>query len=110
MSENVTEEILERVGLKYDDLSTAERETLNTWSEALESNKLTIEIVKDFISSMRDSVEDELTKTDYDTKQDLFLKARLRNLKLLEAFLTSPEKAKAALNRAIASIAREKVV
>jgi hypothetical protein len=99
------DELLEKIGLKYEDLNSAERETLNTWTEALEKNKLTLEGVKTYISSMRDAVDQELTKTDYNSKQDLFLKARLRNYMLLEAFLSTPEKAKKAIEKSIASFA-----
>ena len=106
---SVIDTILEKFDLKYEDLKGAERDTLNSWIEALETNKLTIESVKSFVGSLRDSVEDELVKTDNNSRQDLYLKARLRNLKLLDSFLTSPEKAKAAIERTIAGIAGRKV-
>lgn len=100
--------ILEKIGLKYEDLNTAERETLGSWMEALSKNQLTIEGVKGYIASMRDSVEQELTKTDHNSKQDLLLKARVRNYMLLEAFLSTPEKAKQALERAMAGMVVKK--
>jgi hypothetical protein len=102
------DQILEKVGLKYEDLNTAERETLGTWMEALSRNKLTLEGVKTYVSSMRDSVEQELTKTDLNSKQDLLLKARLRNYMLLEAFLSTPEKAQQALERSMAGLVSKK--
>jgi hypothetical protein len=102
------DEILERLGYKYEDLTTAERETLHSWTEALTKNELTLGHVKTYIASMRDSVEQELAETSHNSKQDLFLKARLRNYMLLEGFLTSPERAKQALERAIAGIASRK--
>lgn len=102
------DQILERLGLKYEDLKPAERDTLATWMESLNKNQLTLEGVKGYIASMRDSVEQELTKTGHDTKQDLLLKARLRNYMLLEAFLSTPEKAKQALERAMAGLVVKK--
>ena len=101
-------EILERVGLKYNDLNSAERETLQTWTESLDKNKLTLADVKKHIPAMRDAVERDLTKAKLGSKQDLFLKARLRNYMLLEAFLSTPEKAKEALERAMAGMVRKK--
>jgi len=98
------DEILARVGLKYDDLEPPERETLNVWLQALQQSQVNPEKLKGYISSMRESVENELTKSDLGTKQDLFLKARLRNYLLLEAFLSSPDKAKEQLDRAIAGL------
>jgi len=104
----MVDEILKRFGLKYDDLKPAERETLHSWMEALNKNKLTLEGVKTYVSSMRDSVEAELTKTSLNSKEDIFLKARLRNYLLLEAFLSTPEKAKQALEKTIAGLASPK--
>jgi len=101
---SLVDKVLEKVGLKYDDLNSLEREQLNTWQEALSKNQISVESVKNYISSMRDSVEEELCKTDNGTKQDIFLKARLRNYKLIEAFLTKPEKAQEALDRAVAGL------
>jgi hypothetical protein len=99
-----TDEILEKFGLKYEDLDASERETLHSWQNVLSENKLTLDNVRAYISSMRDAVEVKLTKTGHNSKQDLLLKARLRNYMLLESFLSTPEKAKAALERAIAGM------
>ena len=102
------DEILKRYNLKYEDLDKSERETLHSWMEAIDKNKLTLEGVKSYISSMRDSVEVELTKIGHNSKEDIFLKARLRNYMLLEAFLSTPEKAKQALERSLASLVPKK--
>jgi hypothetical protein len=88
------DKILERFGLKYEDLNAVEKETLNNWLNALSQNNLTIEKIREYIKAMKESVERELTKTDHNTKQDIFLKARLRNYILLEDLLSSPERAK----------------
>lgn len=102
------DKLLEKVGLTYEELTSAERDTLGTWMESLSKSKISISSVKDYISSMRDAVELELTKTDLNSKQDLLLKARLKNYMLLEAFLTTPEKAKEALERAISGMIPKK--
>jgi len=102
------DEILKKFGLKYEELKAEEKETLYSWMEALNKSKLTLETVKTYIASMRDAVEQELTKTGHNSKQDLFLKARLRNYMLLEAFLSTPEKAKQALERAMAGIVKSR--
>lgn len=93
--------LLEKFGLKYDDLSAVEKETLNTWMEALQKGQVSVEKVKDYITSMKEAVEQELAKSDLGSKQDLFLKARLRNYMLLDAFLTTPEKAKEQIENAL---------
>jgi predicted HTH domain antitoxin len=81
------DEILEKAGLKYEDLTSTEKETLNTWMEVLQKGQLSLEKVKEYITSMREAVEQELAKAELGTKQDLFLKARLRNYMLLYGFL-----------------------
>jgi len=102
------DELLKRAGLKYEDLNDAERQTLNEWMGALGKNELTLNGVRAYLASMRDSVEHDLAKSDNNTKNDLFLKARLRNYMLLEAFLTGPEKAKEALQKAMAGLTLKK--
>jgi len=98
------EELLQRTGLKYEDLNKAERETLDSWMQSLSKNELTLAGVKSYIVSMRDSVEQELTQVGHNSKQDIFLKARLRNYMLLEGFLSTPERAKQAIEKAISGI------
>lgn len=98
------DEILQKYGLKFEDLSSAERDTLNQWMQSLSKNTLSVELIRGYVANMRASVEDELTKTDLNTKQDIFLKARLRNYMLFEAFLSTPAKAKQALEQALSGI------
>lgn len=98
------DEILQKFGLKYEDLSSAERDTLNQWVQSLGKNTLSVEMIRGYVANMRASVEDELTKTDINAKQDIFLKARLRNYMLFEAFLSTPAKAKQALEQALSGM------
>lgn len=98
------DKLLEVSNLSYEELTKAERSTLNTWMDSLQKNKVSVANIKKYLASMRDAVEQELTKANINTKQDMFLKARLRNYMLLEAFLISPEKAKEALERAISGM------
>jgi len=102
------DELLEKVGLKFEDLNSAERDTLFSWHEALTKNALTLEGVRQYILAMKESVESELTVSRVDSKQDLLLKARLRNYMLLDAFLSTPEKATKALERAISGMVSSK--
>lgn len=101
------DEILQRFDLKYEDLNSAEKETLDMWMVSLEKNTLTIEKIREYIVSMRHSVELELSQTTHNNKQDIFLKARMRNYLLLEAFLQTPDKARQAIERSLASIIKK---
>jgi hypothetical protein len=100
------DDTLEKVGLKYEELKPQEKETLNTWMEALQKSQLSVEKIKDYVSSMKDAVEMELTKANVGKKDDLFLKARLRNYMLIESFLSTPEKAKEQIENAIQGIGK----
>ena len=101
---SIAEKLLERMGIKYDDLTPQERETYNDMLKGLQKSVLTPEKIKSHITTMKQSVEQELSKTDHNTKQDIFLKARLRNYLLLEAFLLSPEQAQQQLEQALAGL------
>ena len=98
------DEILKKYGLKYEDLNATEKETLNTWLTALKQGQLTLDKIKDYISAMRDSVESELTKIGHENKQDIFLKARLRNYMLLEGFLSTPERAEKMMEKSLSGL------
>jgi len=87
------DKLLAKVGLKYEDLNIQEKESLNSMVEAVQKSQLTLPKLKDYITAMREAVEQELCKTDLNTKQDIFLKARLRNYMLLETVLLSPKRA-----------------
>jgi hypothetical protein len=96
--------VLKQYDLKYEDLNAVERETFHKMLSSMQESTLTVANLKDYIVSMKESVEHELTKFDLGSKQDLFLKARLRNYMLLEAFLTTPEKAKKALHESLSRL------
>lgn len=121
------DQILEKFDLSYSELTSSERDTLDQMLSAMSQQPLTVERLKDYIHAMRDGIEQELTKeTDvptnwltwlgffipfvaiirkfYADRRDLALKARLRNLVLLEAFLMSPQRARQQLEDAIQNI------
>lgn len=109
------DKLLEQAGLKYDDLSNEEKETLFAWEEALQKSQLSVEKIKEYISSMKDVISGEISKEPIfirififkvENPQLIRLQARLRNYILLEAFLSTPEKAKQQIENAIAGMAR----
>lgn len=119
--------LLKKRGLKFEDLEPEEQETLNTWLGALDRGQINIPVVREHVSKMRDSVAQSLSELDevpndwltvvcflipligiirkwYSDQHRVMLTARLRNYILLEAFLSSPEKAKRAIEKAIESM------
>lgn len=103
------DQLLEKAGLKYEDLNASEKETLNVWMDVLQKGQVTVEKVREYIVSMKAGVEKDLTKSSVGSKQDLFLKARLRNYLLLESFLSTPERAKQEMENAISGIVNKKL-
>ena|SRR3990167_2315720 len=103
----ITDEI-EDQGVNIEKLTADEKQTYFTMLTAVQQSQISIEKLRDYIIQMRSAVEQELTKHDLESKQDLFLKARLKNYMLLESFLISPEKAKKAYDEMVAMI-RERV-
>lgn len=101
------DKILDKLGLKYDDLNVAERETLNQWLETISKTQLTLEKVKAYVAAMRSSVAQEISKEPtfirififkVENPQLIRLQARLRNYIMLEDFLTAPDRARAAID------------
>ena len=91
-------QILESFGIKdYDKLTSAEQDTLKSWVSKVEKASITLEDVKKGMITMREMVEAELVKHETQGRKDIYLKARLKNLILLETILNRPDRAKAAL-------------
>lgn len=101
------DKLLEKYGLKFEDLNVLERETVLTAMDTIQKGAMTVDKIKNNITSMREAVEQELAKADLGTKQDLFLKARLRNYLLLEALMTSPERTKEQLENMLAGLIKK---
>lgn len=109
---NAVDTILEKLNLKYEQLTKEERATYERMLADVRQNQLSIDKLRGYIRDMRSSVEMKLTEEAmkhpsfwtflFNFRNDLSLKARLRNYLLLEAFLDSPKKAEAALERALA--------
>lgn len=87
--------------LSYDQLTPAERATFHTWVDNLKKNSLSVTDIHGYIQQLRDAVETELTKPNITPRDDIFLKARLRNLMLLDSMLSLPAKAEQLLKRQV---------
>ena len=94
---DILDKIAELTGLKYEDLNAAEKETAMNWVRTISERELTLDDIRAFVLSMRRGVDNELATHKLSKEKDLFLKARLKNLILLEGFLNGPEEAKKAL-------------
>lgn len=108
------DKLLEKAGLDEKELKKAEVETLQGWLDDLKVNELTVGKIKSYIQSMREAIEEDVSKTPafkrvfvfkVENRKLVSLQARLRNYLLLEAFLSSPEKAKQQIEEAVSRLA-----
>jgi hypothetical protein len=99
-----TDALLKQFGLKYEDLNAVERETFNNQVNAIQQGQLTLEKLKENITTMRESLILEMSTHDTGSKQDLFVKARIRNYSLILSLFDGAEKARKALERSLAGV------
>src|SRR4051812_19783963 len=104
--------LLEKHGIKYEDLNAVEKETLSKWQEVLLKNELNLPAVKDYIGQLIEAVERELADVKESTslwsflfrKKDIFLKARLKNYLMIQDFLSGPDKARKYIEQSLQNI------
>jgi hypothetical protein len=101
------EEILKSRNLTWDDLTPEERETAYIWDKALKEQYITVDKIRDFVRSLLYQTQLSVTKHTLTDKEDLFYKARLLDLMLIDSFLTSPQKAKEYIEMMLDTIAKK---
>ena len=84
--------LLERLGLSYDKLTAEEKKTYEQWSQTLTQKDVTIDDLKKFLPSYIERLEYDQTSYENSKDKDLYLKAAIRNAKMMFAFITGPEK------------------
>lgn len=107
------EEFLRQRGYKESDFSEEEKRTLMQMVGDLKKTTLTIEKWKGYVETMRDQVSKELEETPefirififkFENRQQILLKARLRNYRIMLSLLTTPDKAQRAIEEALSNI------
>ena len=115
------DQILEKFGLTYKDLDTpghsGELKTLlDMESEVQKQGQMSVESIKKNISSLKDAVEKELIdEPEFNyiftfkvpNRKQIYLKARLKNYMLLDAYLNSPERMKEMMEDMVAGLAKK---
>ncbi len=84
--------LLEKLGLSYDKLTAEEKKTYQEWENVFTQKEVTIDDLKKFLPSYIDRLEYDQTSYENSKDKDLYLKAALRNAKMMLAFITGPEK------------------
>ena len=86
--------LLEKLGLKYEDLTSEERRVYQEWSSVLAQPEVTIPDLKKFLPQYISTLEFEQNKYDNTPNRDVFYKAMIRNAQMIQAFILGPEKRK----------------
>lgn len=112
------DEYLAKLNLTYEDLTEEERKWLSQQVAAQKANQLTLERLKQYMSNMRESVSNELeNEPEYtyfwgifkrENRKHVFLKARLRNYRLLFAILSGSQRQIAEIESALSNIKPQK--
>jgi len=110
---SLIEKLLEPINVKFEELNPGEQETLNSMIDTLQKSQLSVSKIRESIGRMKAAVERDISKQPTFVRVFIFkvenpniirLQARLRNYLLLEAFLSTPEKAQAELDRAVGNL------
>ena len=98
------DKLLEKLGISgYDELNKEEKEVYAKMQEAL-GKQITLDDVKTFLNGEVSRLEFQLLDYNNEPKKDLFLKSRLRNYKMLLAFITGNDKVKENIKSMISQI------
>ena len=96
--------LLKKYGLKYEDLNHEERETFNVQVTSIQQGQLTLDKLEDSITRMRESCILEMSNYQNGTKQDIFLKARIRNYTVILSLFQGAEQARKALEQLLSGM------
>ena len=84
-------EILTKLGINYEDLRADERQIYSQWEKML-TEDITVDKIKDFLKIQINAVEMEWSQPDLSVQKDIFLKAEMRIIKTLLAFIEQPQR------------------
>ena len=87
--------VLRKLGKKYEELSPVAKSTYDRWEKILNAGPITILTFKEFMEGEKEALVKDLASPQYElnSKEDLFLRARLNDCLIILALLESPEKA-----------------
>lgn len=111
------DKLLKKTGLRFEDLDTpghsGEKDYLLKMQADLQKNKVNIQSTREYLASMRESVERELVdEPEFNyififkvpNRKQIYLKARLKNYMLLELYLSTPERLKKQMEDAVSGM------
>lgn len=98
MAQSAIEDLVEKYG-GIDSLSPEEKATYFDHLKIVQGKALEVDDVKDFVRKLITQIEQNLAVAPEGTLESIGLKSRLKDMLTMEAFLFTPERAKAAIER-----------
>ena len=89
---SILENMLGKLGVSYSELNDEERNTFNSWRDALSGRSLTDEDVKTFLDTEYNDAVKKLSSMKLNERDDIFLKMKLDFIIRTKEFLSMPEK------------------
>jgi len=101
---NLLEKYLQKIGVvKYEELTSEEKDTYRQWEAALVGRKLTDSDIASFLSIELDTAVSRLTDVDLKMEDAIFRKVEVRFIKKIINLLNMPAMEKQLLERQIES-------
>jgi len=94
---------LKKLGLRWEDLTPEEKTTYEQYDKVL-SDDITVEKITECMRMQINFIENDWANPDNSEKKDAFLKAQMRVLKTLLAFIESPKRSKEQLKQHLKTI------
>lgn len=89
--------LLEKLGLKYENLSDEERKTWEIWAKTLTTKDVTLDDLKAFLAAESARAFEELQKWDNTPARELYYKALTHLSTMMQKFISTPASQRDAL-------------
>jgi len=96
---NILDEVVSKLKGGFNKLSVEERQYYFQHLKQMEGKPVDLDSFRKFIVGLKDGIGRELVEAKEGTDKSMMLKARLKNIFVLEQFLYGPERAKKAIER-----------
>ena len=98
---NQLHKLLESLNLNFEDLTSDEKKVYGEWAKVLNTPEVTIDDLRKFLGAQIEVMEAQQNDYSNSHDKDLFLKALIRNAKMIQAFITGAEKRREWLDKHI---------
>jgi hypothetical protein len=102
------QQFLNKLGVKgYEDLNQEEKQVFQQYQEVL-TKEVTVADIKTLVKNQIDAILISMAEYSNDSRKEMYLKARLRDMMMIKALLEAPDKAKENLKQVIKGLYESK--